>query len=869
MFYSFSLPRTISAGILAALATSPLAADEFDPSLYETIKPRSPEDSLAAVVTQDGYRLELVASEPMVEEPVLFEFDGNGRMYVAEMLTYMQDADRTGTMKATSRIKRLEDTDGDGVMDTYTIFADGLLLPRMILSLEDGRILVRETNTLDLLLIEDTDGDGVSDRRSVFYEGGRRGGNLEHQPSGLLWSIDNWIYETYTKSRYRIDGEGMRTEETLYGGGQWGLTQDEAGRLYYSTAGGEDPAFGFQFPIVYGRVVVENEQAPGFREVFPLDQTPDVQGGLKRLRDDNTLNKFTGVGGQSVYLGDAMPELRGNLFLPEPVGNLIRRAEVNRRNGYTQLTHPYQDERLEFIASRDANFRPVWSGTTPDGGLMFVDMYRGIIQEGNWTKKGSYLRGVIDKYGFDRNIGCGRIYRLTRDGAEYSEAPRFYDMTPKQMVAELSHPNGWRRMTAQKLIVLSQDRSVVGALKRLARKGKRALGRLHALWTLEGLGVIDEALLTQRMKKDADPTVRAAAIRISEELVRGGDLDVVDLWMRLAASDAIEVSQQALLSHFYTGQDGSQRAELRERIRAKHPEAIAVNAIEQHESWLAAEEERDAQMAALGAEFSEAYASGQAIFRSLCYTCHGEDGAGVALPDGSFLAPSLVDNPRVGGDIGTLVRIVRDGLQGSIEGKTYGGGVMAGMGSNGDAWVADVLTYLRAEYAKKKEVVQEEQVAIVARLEKGRSQAWTLDELESRLGNRLSSDGNWKLSARSGEDRLAFLVDGDTGTAWQSGEGMEPGQSLLVEFPEPQTLSQVVLNSGRSRRDFARGFRVEVSLDGNEWELLEENFVGQRVSTVEALGLPARMVKVTLLAGPPERRWSVNELEFYGGPLAQ
>ncbi|MDQ8182929.1 discoidin domain-containing protein [Pelagicoccus sp. SDUM812005] len=849
---------------VALLALAPAAFADFDPELHEQVKPMEAEDSLASMVVQDGYRLELVASEPMVEEPVLFEFDGNGRMYVAEMLTYMQDADRTGTMQSTSRIKRLEDLDGDGVMDTFTIFADNLLLPRMILTLEDGRILVRETNTLDLLLIEDTDGDGVADKRSVFYKGGRRGGNLEHQPSGLLWSIDNWIYETYTKSRYRIDGEGMRTEETLYGGGQWGLTQDAAGRLYYSTAGGEDPAFGFQFPIVYGRVVVEDEQAKGFREVFPLDQTPDVQGGLKRLRDDNTLNKFTGVGGQSIYLGDAMPELQGNLFLPEPVGNLIRRAEVNRENGYTQLTHPYQDEKKEFIATRDANFRPVWSGTTPDGGLMFVDMYRGIIQEGNWTKKGSYLREVIDKYGFDRNIGRGRIYRLTRDGAAYGEQPRFYGMRPQEMVSALSHPNGWWRMTAQKLIVLSQDLSVVEALKRKALSDENALGRLHSLWTLEGLGAIDEDLLTKLMLNDSDSDVRSAAVRISEALVKEGNEDVLKLWVQIAKGDDVELSQQVLLSLFYLDKSEDLRNEIREYAQARNPEARGLAAIEEHENWIKAEQEREAQMAALGEEFSEAYAAGQTIYRTLCYTCHGEDGTGVALPDGSKLAPSLADSPRVKGGIGTLARIIRDGLQGPIDGKTYGGGVMAGMGSNGDAWVANVLTYLRAEYGDLEQVVREEQIAKVASLDADRSEPWTLEELVERYGKRLVADETWEVSASSGEDRLSYLLDGDTRTAWQGDEGMVSGQWLQVEFPEPRRLSRIVLNSGRSKRDFARAFRVEYSQDGDTWELLEENEVGQTVSTVEALGLAARFIKVTLLAGPPERRWAVNELELYG-----
>eukprot|EP00752_Nemacystus_decipiens_P018891 g16947.t1 len=258
------------------------------------VQPLSPEDSLATMIIQDGYIMELVAAEPMVEEPVLLAYDGNGRMYVAEMLTYMLDVDGTGQMEPTSRIKRLEDTDGDGEIDSSSIFADGLLLPRMIQAVGDGQILVRETNTLDLLLLTDTDADGVADERTLVYEGGPRGGNLEHQPSGLVYNIDNWMYVTYTDRRYKFDGEQIIAEPIPIGLGQWGLAQDATGRLYYSAAGGEDPAFNFQFPSVYGKISIDGEKALGFNEVFPISTVPDVQGGLLRVREDGTLNHFTG-----------------------------------------------------------------------------------------------------------------------------------------------------------------------------------------------------------------------------------------------------------------------------------------------------------------------------------------------------------------------------------------------------------------------------------------------------------------------------------------------------------------------------------------------------------------------------------------------
>ena len=460
---SYKINTRITTVLLLTLATSGIVlADDFDPGLHEKVLPMPPEESLKTMFLQDGYSMEIVAAEPLIEEPVTFAFDGNGRIYVAEMLTYMQDADGTGTFKSVSRIKRLEDKDGDGIFESFTVFADQLLLPRMISTLNDGRIVVRETNTLDLLLLTDTDGDGVSDKRETIYQGGDRGGNLEHQPSGLIYSLDNWLYVTYTDKRYKFVDNKVISSDVNSAGGQWGLAQDKAGRIYFSRAGGENPVYGFQAPVVYNPasyvpISVEGEQAPGFREVFPIDTTPDVQGGLPRLRDDNTLNHFTGGGGQSIYLGGIYADMEGDYIIAEPVGNLIRRSKVLRSDGHTVISNPYQSERKEFVVSSDPNFRPVWTDTAPDGSLMVLDMYRGIIQEGNWTREGSYLRGVIDKYGFDKNIGRGRLYRIKKDGVSLYSPPQMFEETHEQLIDHLRHKNRWWRLEAQKLIVLSGD----------------------------------------------------------------------------------------------------------------------------------------------------------------------------------------------------------------------------------------------------------------------------------------------------------------------------------------------------------------------------------------------------------------------------
>jgi glucose/arabinose dehydrogenase len=167
--------------------------------------PLSPADTIKSMKIQPGYSLTPVLTEPVIHEPSAIAWDGNGRLYVVEMRTYMQDIDGKNQLTPTSRVSRHEDTDGDGIYDKHTIFADNLSLPRMVLPLND-RVIIRETNTLDLKSYQDTDGDGVADKIETVFVGGGRGGNLEHQPSGLIWNIDNWLYTTYSRHRFRVMG---------------------------------------------------------------------------------------------------------------------------------------------------------------------------------------------------------------------------------------------------------------------------------------------------------------------------------------------------------------------------------------------------------------------------------------------------------------------------------------------------------------------------------------------------------------------------------------------------------------------------------------------------------------------------------------
>ena len=214
-----------------------------------------------------GYRMELVLAEPDVVNPAVIRFDGNGRMYVAEFITYMRDADGNNQHTPESRITRFESTKGDGVYDKRTVFVDKLVLPRTIVPLDGNSILTNETASDDVVKYTDTNNDGVADKREHFYSGIGigRDGNLEHEQAGFNWGLDNWIYTTYNAFRIRWTPSGILKEPTGPNGGQWGVTMDDDGKMWFMDAGGERGPMNFQVPIHYGAFTVPDQYEPGLR----------------------------------------------------------------------------------------------------------------------------------------------------------------------------------------------------------------------------------------------------------------------------------------------------------------------------------------------------------------------------------------------------------------------------------------------------------------------------------------------------------------------------------------------------------------------------------------------------------------------------
>lgn len=692
-----------------------------------------------------GYHLELVASEPMIREPVAIAWDGNGKMYVAEMRTYMQDADASGERQPVSTISLLEDTDHDGKMDKHTVFIDSLLLPRMLQCVND-EVLINETNTLDIYAYRDTDGDGVADEKRPVYTNDQyeTNSNMEHQRSGLDWNLDNWMYITYDPVRFRYTGGAVEVDTIISGNnGQWGVTHDNYGRLYYSRAGGEVPAAGFQMNVVYGRLDFPDQYSESFQEVWPVIATPDVQGGPKRLRPNVTLNHFTASCGQSIFRGDRLPsDLVGDYLVCEPVGRLIRRAEVVNQDGKTMLVNTY--DKREFIASSDMNFRPVNTATGPDGNLYIVDMHRGIIQQGNWTPPGSFLRRKIDSLGLADNTGHGRIYRLVHDDYKPGPAPHLLDESAETLVRYLDHPNGWWRDNAQKQIIALGDKSVVSALKRMAtgeqsfierlqfwKEKPGHLGRIHALWTLEGLDAIDEETL-MRALNDEDAQVRKTAVWISERYLAKNDARMVEAVAALKDDKSYDVLVQVVQS-LYQCESPNAKAAI-DQILTTHAGNEMLTATKR-----ALDKNEDvrtfgARLANLPAEDRKLILNGTAIFKSLCATCHGADGKGMGV-GGQLAAPSLEGSKRLElSDRKSATRILLHGLTGPIDGRTYPS-VMPAMHANSDEWIASVVSYIRYEFGKGRRgvspVIKPEQVKSLRAAHAGRTTSWTVKALEA------------------------------------------------------------------------------------------------------------------------------------------
>jgi mono/diheme cytochrome c family protein/glucose/arabinose dehydrogenase len=786
----------------------------IDLSPQPPVIPVSANEEAKSFVLKPGYKMEPVLSEPQIREPAAIQFDGNGRMYVLELRSYMQDIDANGELFATSRISRWEDKDNDGVYETGVVFLDSLVFPRFVVPFGPNTILSMESNEDHVYKYTDTDGDGKADKKELFATGLGRSGNVEHQTSFLTWTLDNWMYSTYNARRIRWTPDGVIQEPTGNPWGQWGVTQDDYGQIWFQDGAGGVPQ-NFQFPLVYGNFRVEGQFQEGFRVPYSLVKMADFEPGMRETKPDGSLGNVTGSAGNDVFRGDRLPdELNGQYFYGEPVGRIVRQVKSTKDEGLTYLQNQYIDSESEFIQSTDPLFRPVDIATAPDGTMYIVDMYRGIIQEGNWTQEGSYLRTKIQQYQMDDVIGNGRIWRLTYDGMERSkEKPRMYDETTAQLVKHLEHPNGWWRDQAQQNIILRQDKSVAEDLENMVNSSINELARIHALWTLEGLSVLKADLVKQLMK-DPSAAIRVQALRASETLYKYGEKSLAENYRALAADPDASVAIQAIQSAYILKIDGIEQL-LKSSLQSNKSKGVQLVTSQ----LLEREEEAKKQAATrFSPEEQVLFTKGKTIFDSYCATCHGDKGLGTPTGNGELIAPAFSGSPRILGHPEYAVKTLLHGLTGAIEGKEYEG-VMIAMNTNDDQWIASVVSYIRNEFGNKGSFVDEEFVAQIRTETADRKSNYNYDELIGEIPKALFPQDSWKVTASStalqgvGSTRDPSYVFSFKG--WRTETAQEPGMWFQIEFPTEHQLAEIQFEVEGD--EAPKKYTVSVSENGNNW----------------------------------------------------
>jgi mono/diheme cytochrome c family protein/glucose/arabinose dehydrogenase len=473
-----------------------------------------------------GFKVELIASEPLVGDPVAAQFGPDGRLWVVEMRSYMPDLDGHDEDKPTGRVVVLSDTDGDGKMDRSDVFLDQLVMPRAICLVGDGALIGAPPM---LWYCPDKNHDGKADEKievardfGIAVDPSRPElANPERAPNAPLWSIDNWIYSGAYAVKFRYRAGAFERGVSSFRG-QWGLTQDDWGRLFHNS--NSDHLRGDIAPSHY---LIRNAHFPrpaganvkvGTKQlVWPIRVNPGINRGYRpEMLRDFKLKEFTAACAPLIYRGNLFPEeCYGNAFICEPSANLLKRDVIEAKGGSLESHEAYKEH--EFLASTDERFRPVNLTTGPDGALYVVDFYRGVIQ--HRISLTTYLRQQSEERGLVDPRGLGRIWRIVPTGDGKRTVVNLANAKSQDLAANLSATNAWTRETAQRLLVERDDAAVVPVLEEMAIKSA-PLGRVHALWTLDGMQKTSWPVIGGVLA-DADPRVRNAAVRCAESLFAG------------------------------------------------------------------------------------------------------------------------------------------------------------------------------------------------------------------------------------------------------------------------------------------------------------------------------------------------------------
>ncbi|MFT3702271.1 MAG: c-type cytochrome [Agriterribacter sp.] len=565
MYYSFLFRSTLFCVAILLIA---LTGCKDTPTSKTVSGGVAASEALSTLQVPEGFTVEMIAAEPLISDPVDMEIDEYGKMYVAEMHGYPLDKSGSGN------IVMLADTDGDGKMDKRTVFKDGLMLPTGILRWKKG-ILV--TDSPNIIYLEDSDNDGKADIVDTVLTGFALT-NPQHNLNNPVYGLDNWIYaahEGVVKTRdymkefgdegtaiyYPSDTAAARLPQNAGGRAvrfrpdrkwlemltsrcQFGQTFDQWGHWFgcnNSNQGYEEIIANRYFDRNHALLVSDAVQSMSDHlsaaEVFPTTVNPDRQ----LLTNVGVMTSACGL---TAYMGDAFPApFNTNItFVAEPVSNLVH-VDVLKDSGVSFVASRIFPNK-EFFTSTDAWSRPVNMYVGPDGALYILDYYRRVIESPEWMSEEAVAAGGLYD-GSDK----GRIYRITATGAkkaEWMKELHLGDEKSEALVAHLSNGNAWWRINAQRLLVDRADKNVIPALIVAAGDTTSAMGRLHALWTLEGMRALSPQLI---MKALSDPVagIRENAVKLAELHIKDAP-ELTQSLLKLTSDPDSKVRLQLLLT---------------------------------------------------------------------------------------------------------------------------------------------------------------------------------------------------------------------------------------------------------------------------------------------------------------------------------
>jgi len=435
-----------------------------------------------------------------------------------------------------------------------------------------------------------------------------------------------------------------------------------------------------------------------------------------------------------------------------------------------------------------------------------------------------------------------------------------YEESSAELVAHLDHPNGWWRDKAQQLLILRQDKSVANELVKMMNASTNELARIHALWTLEGLRVLDAGMVKQLMK-DPNPNIRIQALRASESLYKYGEKNLEEDYRKLITDKDPAVAIQALQSAYILKVDEAEKL-LQSSLQSNKTKGVQLVAGQILEKM---EEAKNLSATRHSPKERELYNKGKSIFDSYCATCHGVKGLGTPTgTGGALIAPSFSGSPRIQGHPEYAVKTLLHGLTGAIEDKEYEG-VMIAMDENDDQYLASVISYIRNDFGNQGSFVTPEYVAQIRQETSSRTSNYSYDELIQEIPKVMFPQDNWKVTASSTalqgvgstkDPTYAFSYKG-----WRSETAQVPGMWFQIELPNPGDLTEIQFDSGE--KEFPEKYLVSVSEDGNNWRKVAE---GRGIQGNNGISWKdrskAKFVRMEIVEGS-ENVWAMRKLRLY------